>query len=113
LAAVVRVPKPLAPCPSTNEAPEEPPLIVADPPLSVQLLPPAIAMELPAKVAASVEVVRVNAVPPVPSARTRFWPATEVIELMPVSAAAKARVPVVKLRLLERVTDETAFEAFP
>jgi hypothetical protein len=43
----------------------------------------------------------------------RAVPAAAVIELTPVRAAASASVPVVKLRLLERITDETAFRVFP
>ena len=62
---------PFAPCPNTNDAPEEPP-----------------------------ESVRLVA-------------AGAVTELIPVNAAAKAKVPVVKLRLLARVTEDTALDTFP
>lgn len=56
-------------------------------------------VSVPANVAASVEVVIVNAVPPVPTASTRFCPAVDVIELTEVIAAASDRIPADKEKL--------------
>lgn len=42
-----------------------------------------VTVKAPARVAARVELASVRAVPPVPNAKMRFWPAAEVIVLTP------------------------------